>query len=102
MSGVSLDPVSGNHIHSKEHRVLVTFIDDSAYFGLMVLVYDYTGFNRFFLPLAYTMADNPMIIQALRYGLMFGSMTELRRWFDLYGISTDLSHYVNWLMSQFQ
>lgn len=83
----------------KPYRLVVTWIDDSVYYGLMVLVYDWTGVNRWFLPMASTLVNDPVYMQALRYGLMFGSMNELRRWLESLGLSTDLSQYVERLLS---
>jgi len=83
----------------KPYRFVVTWIDDSAYYGLMVLVYDWTGVNRWFLPMASTLVNDPVYMQALRYGLMFGSMNELRRWLESLDINTDLSHYIERLLS---
>lgn len=90
---VTLDPSTGNMLHVSEHRMLVSWLDDAAYLGLMVWVYDYTGFNRFFLPLPELMFSNPVVVQALRYGLLFGSMLELRRWLESMGIRTELFSY---------
>ena len=90
---VSLDPTTGNTLHTTEHRILVSWLDDAAYLGLMVYVYDWTGFNRFFLPLPELMFSNPVVVQALRYGLLFGSMLEVRRWLESMGIRTELFGY---------
>lgn len=90
---VTLDPMTGNSLHVSEHRVLVSWLDDAAYLGLMVYVYDWTGFNRFFLPLPELMFTNPVIVQSLRYGLLFGSMLEVRRWLNSMGIRTELFSY---------
>ena len=85
----------------QERRILVNWLDDAAYLGLMVYVYDYTGINRIFLPLPEMMFTNPVIVQALRYGLLFGSMLELRRWLQAYGIPTELfSYYLDRLALQ--
>ena len=100
-TNVTLDPSTGNTMHVSEHRVLVSWLDDAAYLGLMVYVYDRTGFNRFFLPLPELMFSNPVIVQALRYGLLFGSMLELRRWLQSMGIHTELfSYYVEQITRQ--
>ena len=100
-TNVTLDPSTGNTMHVSEHRVLVSWLDDAAYLGLMVYVYDWTGFNRFFLPLPELMFSNPVIVQALRYGLLFGSMLELRRWLQSMGIHTELfSYYVEQITRQ--
>ena len=97
----SVDPHSGGHMLVQERRILVNWLDDAAYLGLMVYVYDYTGFNRIFLPIPEMMFSNPVIIQALRYGLLFGSMLELRRWLQCYGIPTELfSYYLDKLALQ--
>lgn len=101
-SGMTLDPTTGNMIHMKEHRAFVTLVDDAAYFTLMVIAYDYTGVNRFFLQLPRYMSENPYVVQALRYGLMFGTMTELRRWLEMYGLSTDMSHYLDSILGMFR
>lgn len=84
---------------AKPYKVVVTWIDDSLYYGLMVLVYDWTGVNRWFLPMASTLVNDPVYMQALRYGLMFGSMNELRRWLESLGLNTDVSHYVERLLA---
>ena len=97
-TSVQMDPHSGNSLLLQERRFLVNWLDDAAYLGLMVYVYDYTGFNRFFLPLPELMFSNPVIVQALRYGLLFGSMLELRRWFESMGLRTELfSFYLDQL-----
>ena len=93
-----LDAANSTSMGVKPYRLLVTWIDDSAYYGLMVLVYDWTGVNRWFLPIASTLVNDPVYLQALRYGMMFGSMNELRRWLET-TVSTDLSHYINLLLS---
>jgi hypothetical protein len=87
---VTLDPTTGHTVHSTEHKLLVTWLDESAYLGLMVYVYNYTGLSRIFIPMPELFFDNPVIVQALRYGLMFASMMELKRWLELYGIKTEL------------
>jgi hypothetical protein len=98
---VQIDPHTGGSILSQERRILVNWLDDAAYLGLMVYVYDYTGFNRVFLPLPEMMFTNPVLVQALRYGLLFGSMLELRRWLQSYGIPTELiSYYLDKLALQ--
>lgn len=78
--------------------VLIRLLDDGVYFGLMVYIYDYTGINKWFLPgPVESMVDAPWM-QALRWGLMFGSMGEVRRWFESMGIHTDLvSYYLRFL-----
>lgn len=68
----------------------------------MVIVFDYTGLNRFFLQLPEAMSNNPYMIQALRYGLMFGTFAELRRWLEEYGLDTDASHYLDTLLNAFR
>lgn len=80
-----------------EHKIPHTMINDIAYFSLMVWVYDMTGLNRIFIRLPAEMIDNPVILQAVRFGSMFGSMMELRRWLQEMGISTDLTHYIDHL-----
>jgi hypothetical protein len=92
-TSVSVDPSTGNMVHVQEHRVLVTFLDDSIYFGLMVMVYDMSGLDTWFISMPEDMIDNPTFMQALRYGLMFGSMIELRRWLEAWGLRTDASHW---------
>lgn len=78
--------------------VLVRLLDDGVYFGLMVYLYDYTGVNRYFIPGPEFFMGDSAWMQAFRYGLMFGSMQELRRWFEGMGIKTDLvSHYLRML-----
>lgn len=83
----------------KQHSFLITFVDDTAYYGLMVYVYDQLGVNRWFLPVAEMMAQNPVILQCLRYGMMFASMNELRHWLEGFGVNTDLSSYVDSLIN---
>lgn len=90
---VTLDPTTGNTVHMQEHKMLVTWLDDSAYLGLMVYLYNMTGVSRMFIPLAETFFDNPAYIQALRYGMMFGSMLELRRFLEMAGLKTDIISY---------
>lgn len=98
---ITLDPTTGNHVCCQQHQMLVTWLDDSAYIGLMVVLYHYTGIDRIFVPLPNIFFSNPKIVQALRYGLMFGSMLELRRWLEMYGISTELfSHYFRNLLAR--
>lgn len=92
-TAVQLDPHSGSNVLCQERKILVNWLDDAAYLGLMVYVFDYTGLNRVFLPLPEMMFSNPVVIQALRYGLLFGSMLELRRWLQCYGIPTELFSY---------
>ncbi len=77
-----------------EHHMLLTLFNDAIYTGIMVLVYDATGISRFFLSLPSIMSQNSKVMQALRYGVMFGSMMELRRWMTMMGILTDASCYV--------
>ena len=97
-TSVQVDSTSGSPLLCQERRILVNWLDDAAYLGLMVYLYDYTGVNRIFLPLPELMFSNPVIVQALRYGLLFGSMLELRRWLQCYGIPTELfSHYLDQL-----
>lgn len=90
---VTMDPSTGLMLHLSPHRFLVTMIDDAAYLGLMVYVYDATGFKNFFIGLPEMFFSNPIIVQALRYGLMFASMLELRRWLEAFGIKTELVSY---------
>ena len=95
---VQVDPHSGSKVLSTEHKILLNWLDDAAYLGLMVYIYDYTGINRIFLPIPELMFSNPVIVQALRYGLLFASMLELRRWLQCNGIPTELfSHYLDQL-----
>lgn len=90
---VSLDPTTGNTIHSTEYKLLVTWLDESAYLGLMVYIYNYTGLSRMFIPIPEAFFDNPIVVQCLRYGLMFASMFELKRWLEMYGVKTELFSY---------
>jgi len=83
----------------KQHSFFITFVDDAAYYGLMVYVYDQIGVNRWFLPVAEMMARNPVVLQCLRYGMMFASMNELRQWLEGMGITTDLSSYLDSLIN---
>lgn len=95
---VQTDPNSGSNLLCLERKILVNWLDDAAYLGLMVYIYDFTGINRIFLPLPELMFSNPVIVQALRYGLLFGSMLEFRRWLQCMGIPTELfSHYLEQL-----
>lgn len=97
-TSVQVDPNSGANVLCQERKVLLNWLDDAAYLGLMVYVYDYTGINRIFLPIPELMFSNPVVVQALRYGLLFGSMLEVRRWLQCYGIPTELfSHYLDQL-----
>lgn len=89
------DPSTGNHVMVTEHKVMLTLFDDAMYMGLMVLVYDATGVSRFFLSLPSIMSQNSKVMQALRYGVMFGSMMEIRRWLTMMGIPTDASYLLN-------
>lgn len=77
---------------TQEHRFLVTFIDDSVYLGLMVWVYDATGINSIFIDTS-GYGRTPAWMEAMQYGLMFGSMLELRKWLEAWGVHTDLSHW---------
>lgn len=88
-----MDPTTGTTMHVTPHRFLVTMVDDAAYLGLMVYLYDMTGFKNVFIGLPQVFFSNPFIVQALRYGLMFASMIELRRWFEMMGIKTELIGY---------
>lgn len=95
---VQTDPHSGTNVLATERKILLNWLDDAAYLGLMVYVYDYTGINRIFLPIPEMMFSNPVVVQALRYGLLFGSMLEVRRWLQCAGIPTELfSHYLDQL-----
>ena len=95
---VQMDAQSGSHILMQERKVLLNWLDDAVYLGIMVYVYDFTGVNRIFLPLPELMFSNPVVVQALRYGLLFGSMLEVRRWLQCYGIPTEFfSYYVDQL-----
>lgn len=102
MPQVTIDPSTGSQVHLQEHQVLITAFDDAMYLTAMVVVYDYTGINRFFLQLPQVMSTNPYVMQALRYGVMFGSMLELRRWLNSFGINTDASTLLSSLVSHFQ
>lgn len=98
---VTLDPVTGNMLHMTPHRLLVTMVDDAAYLGLMVYLYDATGFKNVFIGLPEVFFSNPVIVQALRYGLMFASMLEIRRWLEAFGIRTELiGYYLDQLTSR--
>lgn len=90
---VTMDPTTGTMLHMNPHRFLVTLLDDAAYLGLMVYVYDMTGFKSVFVGLPQVFFTNPLIVQALRYGLMFASMLEIRRWLEAFGIKTELIAY---------
>lgn len=94
---VTMDPQTGSMVHMQEHRFLVNLVDDAAYYGLMVYVFDYTGLNRLFLPLPDFLMDFGEWSQALRYGMLFATMAELRRWLEAWGIKTELFSY--WLDS---
>lgn len=99
MSQVSVDPTTGNHIHVTEHKFLVTMVDDAVYFGVMVWLYDQTGVNRWFLAMPDRMRMYPEMMQALRYGAMFASMQELRRFLNMWGLPTEASVWLDALMS---
>lgn len=79
--------------------VLVRLLDDGVYFGLMVYVFNYTGIDKYFVPgPEFLSMDYAPWMQALRWGLMFGTMQEVRRWFESMGIHTDLvSYYLRFL-----
>lgn len=98
---MTIDPSTGNQIHLTEHRMLVTAFDDAVYIGVMVYLYDMTGVSRFFLALPSVMAENGPLMQSLRYGVMFASMLELRRWLTTLGLPTDASEFVNALINMF-
>ena len=89
----TMDPNTGSMVHIEEHKFIVTWLDDVAFLTIGVLGYSYTGIDRIFIPMAEFMSNDPVIFQALRYGLMFGSMLELRRWLETMGIKTDLISY---------
>lgn len=90
-TSVSFDASSGQMLVTQEHRFLVTFIDDSVYLGLMVWIYDATGINGIFIDMR-GMGVAPWM-EALQYGLMFGSMLEFRKWLEAWGVRTDLSYW---------
>jgi len=90
---VTMDPTTGTVMHMTPHKFLVTMIDDAAYLGLMVYLYDMTGFKNVFIGLPEIFFSNPFIVQALRYGIMFASMIEIRRWLEMMGIRTELVSY---------
>lgn len=92
---ITMDPQTGSMVHMQEHRFLVNLVDDAAYYGLMIYVFDYTGLNRLFLPLPEYLMDFGELSQALRYGLLFATMAEVRRWLEMWGIRTELFSY--WL-----
>lgn len=92
-STVTMDPATGTMLHMTPHRFFVTMVDDAAYLGLMVYLYDYTGFKNVFIGLPEIFFSNPVLVQALRYGLMFASMIEIRRWLEMLGIKTELVAY---------
>lgn len=100
MSSVVTDPTTGSHHMVQKHEMLLTLFDDSVYLGLMVLLYDQTGVSRFFLQLPSIMAENSRAMQSLRYGIMFGSMFELRRWMIMMGINTDASSIFQYLLDK--
>jgi len=100
MSSVVTDPNTGNHIMTTEHQMLITLFNDAIYTGIMVLVYDATGISRFFLSLPSIMADNGKLMQALRYGVMFGSMQELRRMLVMWDVPTDASSILQSLVDK--
>lgn len=90
---VTMDPSTGTMLHMTPHRFLITLVDDAAYLGLMVYLYDMTGFKNIFIGLPEVFFTNPFIVQALRYGLMFASMLEIRRWLEAFGLKTELVAY---------
>lgn len=98
---VTMDPTTGTAMHMTPHKFLVTMVDDAAYLGLMVYLYDMTGFKNVFIGIPEVFFSNPYIVQALRYGIMFASMIELRRWLEMMGIKTELiSYYLDNLLQR--
>lgn len=98
----TVDPSTGSHTLSTIHQVPLSYINDVAYLSLMVWVYDVTGLNRVFVRLPEEMIDNPVLLQAVRYGSMFASMIELRAWLTMLGITTDLSDYLETAVEHLQ
>lgn len=99
MSSMTLDPSTGDYVHTTPWRFMVTLVDDAMYMGLVIYIYHATGMKKIFLTDNMRMESHTM--QALRYGIMFGTMLELRRWLDAYGISTNVSQYLESLMKIF-
>lgn len=101
-TSVMTDPTTGAMVHATEHKFPMTWVNDVAYLSLMVWVYDQTGLNRIFIRLPEEMISNPVILQAVRYGSMFGSMLEVRRWLQSLGINTDVTHYIDMMAQHVQ
>lgn len=96
---VTLDPSTGGMVHVQSHKFVVTMLDDAAYLGLMVYMYDMSGFKNVFIGLPQVFFSNPFVVQALRYGIMFASMLEIRRWLEAFGVRTELiSYYLDGLL----
>lgn len=92
-TNVQVDAATGSMMFTQEHRFLVTFIDDSMYLGLMVWLYDATGINTIFLDMRGMGMLTAPWMEALQYGLMFGSMLEFRKWLEAWGVHTDVSYW---------
>lgn len=97
---MTLDPSTGEYMHMTPWKFMVTMIDEAAIFGIMVYAYNYTGMVRIFLP--WNMREEAPWMQALRYGLYFASMTELRRWLEAWGLNTSASAYLDQLTRMFK
>ena len=102
MSTSSVSDGAGNSVVLRNHQGFVAFLDDTAYYGLMVYVFNATGLNSLFFPLPEYLANDPWVKQALRYGLMFATIEELRRWLVFWHIPVDISHLLTWIGSRFQ
>lgn len=96
---MTLDPSSGDYIHMTPWRFMVTLADDAAYFGLMVYMYTAVGVQRIFINERMILESDAM--KALRWGLMFGTMAEVRRWLEAYGLSTNASAYLEAVAKMF-
>lgn len=94
---VHIDSATNHAVHSEEHRFLVTLLDDAVFFGLAVYAFHATGVDRFFVP--GFMGDRATMEQLVRYGLLLGTMLEVRRLLEQVGIPTDLiSQTLDWYL----
>lgn len=99
-SSLTLDPSTGEYMHSVPWKFLITMADDTVAYGIMVYAYNYTGLVRLFLPFN-TRNEEPWMT-AMRYGLYFASMSEMRKWFEAWGFSTSASAYLDQLTRMFK
>lgn len=95
MTTVTMDSTTGHMMLMQEHKMFVTWFEDATYMGLMVYLFDSTGLGRIFVPLPDMLGlSNSMLRQVLRYGAYFGTILELRRWLEMFGISTHITTYI--------